>query len=84
MNGKSKLTRDFCETHMSLSFEDLFEENEQKRAKRLNFLKFKGHNFVKNCSNIPKIEPDLDTCIIIIKLYTKFHISTRNFCEENE
>jgi hypothetical protein len=47
-----------------------------------NFSKSKGHNSVKKCSILPKTELDLH--ILTINLYTKFHLSMCNLCNENE
>ena len=44
--------------------------------------KSKGHNSVKNGMIVPKTELGLD--ILLINLYTKFHYSMCNGCEENE
>lgn len=43
-----------------------------------NFSKSKGHNSVKDCTIVPKIEFDLG--IIIVNVYTKFHFIMCNFC----
>jgi hypothetical protein len=39
---------------------------------------------VKICSIVPKTELDLHVDIHVINLYTKFHFSMCNLCEENE
>lgn len=48
-----------------------------EHANKWNFTKSKGHNSI-----VLIIKPDLD--IIIIDLYTKFHLNTYNLCEINE
>lgn len=61
---------------------NIFEEEKQKLQIIGTLSTFKGHNSAINCSIIPKKKLDLD--IIVINLYTEFHFSRYNLCEENE
>jgi hypothetical protein len=47
-----------------------------------NFSESMGHESVKNCSIALKTE--LDLYILMINLYTKFHLNMCNLCEEHE
>lgn len=43
---------------------------------------YEGHNSVTNCLIVPKTELNLD--VLMINLYSKFHFSMYNLCEECE
>lgn len=47
-----------------------------------NVPKYEGHNSVTNCLIVPKTELNLD--VLMINIYSKFHFSMYNLCEECE